>query len=168
MITIQTNLSKHLIAIIIAILQVSPLLFVAIYYNIGITDLSSKILYAGIIFCATPALIIHLDYYLEDRHKKVTISKNNISIDRRGKVFTYPLENLTKVTVVGSKSIEGFARIFFATEPYYYAELEFTDGIKLHVTCLLFGDYINVQKALPRKYIWRIYDKFSLLPTYKY
>ena len=144
-----------------SILFVSGLL-IAISF-LGLADSVNNFGYFICGLITITSLGIHINYYLEDNGKEILVSKSKINISLNGEKKIYEMDQLIKITVVGSKNIEDFGIKQFPAEDYFYAELDFSDGTRLYITSLMIGTYNNLRKAFPEKYLFRRYGLYNTL-----
>jgi len=103
-----------------------------------------------------PALYLHLEYYLKNRGQELKILDSEIVFqDRNGKEKRYKPQDLEKVVLYKSASLDRGGLQLSAIESYHYARIIPKQGEEIILTCLMAP---NVEEAL-KQIRWVPYER---------
>lgn len=101
------------------------------------------------LFYTVPAVAVHLIYYLSNKNQQVEISNNEVIFqDQNGKEKKYRTEDLEKIVVYKSASIEKGSIQFTPIESYHYARVIPKTGNEIIITSLMIPDVEEALKKL--------------------
>ncbi len=84
-----------------------------------------------------PVLYLHLEYYLWNWNLLVDINDDSIKITKNGKQKTYPLDNLSRILVYKSASLDNGGIQILPLESYFYAKILTKHNEVIIITCLI-------------------------------
>jgi hypothetical protein len=85
-----------------------------------------------------PSLYLHIEYYLKNRGQRVEILESEIRLyDRDGRLKKYASEDLEKVILYKSASLDKGGIPLTPVEVYHYARIISKQGGEIVITCLL-------------------------------
>lgn len=103
-----------------------------------------------------PALYLHLEYYFKNRGQQLKILDGEIVFqDRNGNEKSYKLQDLQKIVLYKSASLDKGGLQLSAIESYHYARIIPKQGEEIILTCLMAPD---VEAAL-KQIRWVSYER---------
>lgn len=115
-----------------------------------------------LLFCV-PNIILHINYYKEDRKKKISIDfiNENVTLSRNGNGKVFFLKDIVKVVRISMRSSE--SNVFNTTAPwryFYYYKIELQDGSTLFLTRFLIQ---NIEKVIPNLHYEYLQQRFPIV-----
>lgn len=116
----------------------TALLYVGLmwYFNFD----SSIVIGGGIFYLlfTLPALYLHLEYYFKNRGQEVEVNSTGITVrESNGIERDYNKNELDRIIIYKSASLDRGGIQFTAIESYYYARIIAKTGEEIIITCLL-------------------------------
>lgn len=103
-----------------------------------------------------PSFYLHLEYYLKNRNQRLEILENEIIFyDRNGEVRRYLNQDLQKIILYKSASLDKGGIPLSPIESYHYARIIPRQGKEIILTCLMAAD---VEEAI-RQIKWVTYER---------
>lgn len=84
-----------------------------------------------------PALYLHMEYYFTNKGYEIGINSIELILKKEGLVKTYNINDLSKIIVYKSASLDKGGIQFTAIESYHYARIITKSGEEIVITCLL-------------------------------
>ena len=110
------------------------------------------ILFIGGIFhliFTIPALYLHTDYSIRNAGEEIEINYNEVIVRKKGTEQKYNINDLSKVILYKSASIDSSGIPLSAMEYYRYVRIFTKSGEEIIITCLMTLDIDEVVKQLP-------------------
>lgn len=89
------------------------------------------------LFFTIPAIYLHIEYYIINKGEEIEIDHNEIVIRKDGETRKHNCNDISKIIVYKSASLDKRGIPFTAIESYYYARLITKSGDEIIITCLL-------------------------------
>lgn len=84
-----------------------------------------------------PAIYLHIEYFIRNRGQKITIEKDEIYISKNGEEYKYNGDDLAKISLYQSASMDSRGIPFTAMDYYGYLRIITKDGKEIIITCLM-------------------------------
>lgn len=92
---------------------------------------------------------LHIEYYLENRGQCIVILDNRIEIESRNeKKRSYRFEDLKKIVLYKSASLDKGGMPILPMEFYHYARIVPKEGADIIITCLMISDVEEAVKKI--------------------
>ena len=96
-----------------------------------------------------PAIYLHIEYYLRNRNERLEILDNRILYhDRTGVVKSYATQDLERIVLYMSASLDKGNIQFTPIESYHFAKIRSKSGQEIVVTCLMTRDLEKAMKMI--------------------
>ncbi len=118
----------------------------------------------GFALDAVPALFLHFEYWLENKKANYEILFDRIILLKHGERTTYHLNDIEKIVLYKSASIDKGGIPILAIEPYHFARIITKTSEELIITCLLTSkveEAIRQLKGIPIERKKRIFCTLS-------
>ena len=96
-----------------------------------------------------PAIYLHLEYSVKNFGQTFIVKSDKILVRRNGKVLIFTIEQIEKVILYKSASMEGFGFARSPMEYYYFARIKTITNEDIVITCLVSQ---NIAEILNEKY----------------
>lgn len=132
---LKQNITSHLKALSFT-LWVTAILFVCWpYFDYDVEYL--KIVGIIQLINFSPALYLHIEYTHRNWGESISVAHDRIHIIKRGKETIYGMNDIQKVVIVKSASLDKGGIPLTAIESYYYYRILMKSGEEIILTCIL-------------------------------
>lgn len=142
--TFEITIGNHLKLMVFHVIGTS-LMIIALYifrFDLGMM----KIFFIAWVVYTVPALYLHLEYYFKNRGQQLKILEEEFMFrSRSGEEKRYKSDELQKIILYKSASLDKGGLQLSAIESYHYAKIIPKQGEEIIITCLLVAD---VEKAI--------------------
>ncbi len=83
-----------------------------------------------------PVLYLHAEYTIRNAGEEIEINQNELVVKRNGNELKYKGEDLSKIIVYKSASLDSWMQ-FIAAESYFYCRIITNGGEEVIITCLM-------------------------------
>lgn len=96
-----------------------------------------------------PSFYLHLEYYRQNRHQRLEILENEVILhDKNGQVRRYANQELQKVILYKSASLDRGGIPLTPLESYHYARIVPKQGQEIIITCLMAADVAEAVRQI--------------------
>ena len=97
------------------------------------------------------ALLIHIRYYFNDKSTKVTITKDDVLVNKNNDSISFNLADVKEYTVYQTLSVRYGGVRFIPTENYNFCNILLNNGEKIKLTTLIDPDFQVLSNLLSEK-----------------
>jgi hypothetical protein len=152
--TFGIEFKNHLKALAFLLITTILILAGGIYFKLNSEAILFGFVFYSIFFL--PSLYLHIEYYLKNRGQRLEVLENEIILhDRNGQVRRYANQDLQKIVLYKSASLDQGGIPLTPIESYHYARIIPKQGEEIILTCLMAP---NVEEAI-KQIKWVSYER---------
>jgi hypothetical protein len=112
-----------------------------------------------VLFFSIPNLALHINYYKEDRKKKLFIDfdKEIVTISKDGREKIFSIKDIVKIIKIGINPLKNSELTTAAWRYFYYYKIELKDNSTVCLTRFLIQNFENIIPKIPFEYYQQRY-----------